>query len=171
MVAEMLMHHHRTHQHHHLDDNNNNNDDDGDDDTDMRLKHRSTLGSGRRSWTLFHAGPLGSDLALIQSIFETLGTPNTSRWPESATLPDWGKISFVEYPPKRWGSILPSAGAGVGNGGNGGDGDGGDEDEDDDDDGVVGCCRRIVAKLVQYQSSERMSAQEVCDLLRGRGLS
>ena len=36
------------------------------------------LGYGR---TLFDAGPLGSELALIQSIFRTLGTPTESTWP------------------------------------------------------------------------------------------
>ena len=30
---------------------------------------------------LFDSGPLGSDLALIKSIFETLGTPNEKIWP------------------------------------------------------------------------------------------
>lgn len=33
--------------------------------------------------TLFDAGDLGSELALIKSIFETLGTPDTSVWPVS----------------------------------------------------------------------------------------
>ncbi|MCJ1229960.1 hypothetical protein MMC12_006631 [Toensbergia leucococca] len=31
--------------------------------------------------TLFDSGPLGSDLALIQSIFKTLGTPTSETWP------------------------------------------------------------------------------------------
>ena len=30
--------------------------------------------------TLFDAGPLGSELALIASIFKTLGTPTTTTW-------------------------------------------------------------------------------------------
>lgn len=34
--------------------------------------------------TLFDSGDLGSDLALIKSIFSTLGTPNDSTWPVSA---------------------------------------------------------------------------------------
>lgn len=33
------------------------------------------------SSTLFDSGELGSELALIKSIFETLGTPNTDTWP------------------------------------------------------------------------------------------
>lgn len=32
-------------------------------------------------WTLFDAGAVGSDLALIKSIFETLGTPSDGTWP------------------------------------------------------------------------------------------
>lgn len=31
--------------------------------------------------SLFESGPLGSDLALIQSIFKTLGTPTDETWP------------------------------------------------------------------------------------------
>ncbi len=33
--------------------------------------------------TLFSSGELGSELALIQSIFSTLGTPNIDTWPVS----------------------------------------------------------------------------------------
>ncbi len=33
---------------------------------------------------LFDSGPLGSDLALIQSIFKTLGTPTDESWPVSS---------------------------------------------------------------------------------------
>ena len=33
--------------------------------------------------TLFDAGPLGSELGLIQSIFKTLGTPSRETWPVS----------------------------------------------------------------------------------------
>ena len=36
--------------------------------------------------TLFDAGDLGSELALIKSIFETLGTPNLDVWPVSRSL-------------------------------------------------------------------------------------
>ena len=37
--------------------------------------------------TLFEAGDLGSELALIRSMFETLGTPNLESWPVSTYLP------------------------------------------------------------------------------------
>ena len=76
--------------------------------------------------TLFDSGDLGSDLALIKSIFETLGTPTLVNWPvschtvshlrnrltcsqEAATFNDWGKMKFTEYPGKPWGDILPRA--------------------------------------------------------------
>jgi len=36
--------------------------------------------------TLFESGDLGSELALIQSIFRTLGTPTTATWPVGAWL-------------------------------------------------------------------------------------
>ena len=48
---------------------------------------RIRLGSERRDWTLFDAGELGSELALVKSIFETLGTPNEERWPVSSLHP------------------------------------------------------------------------------------
>ncbi len=35
---------------------------------------------------LFDAGPLGSELGLIKSMFSTLGTPNDSIWPVSSRL-------------------------------------------------------------------------------------
>jgi serine/threonine protein kinase len=36
--------------------------------------------------TLFDSGELGSDLALLQSIFKKLGTPTLTRWPVSTTF-------------------------------------------------------------------------------------
>ena len=36
---------------------------------------------GNGEWSLFDAGELGSELALIKSIFETLGTPDETLWP------------------------------------------------------------------------------------------
>lgn len=38
---------------------------------------------GEAEWTLFDAGELGSELALVKSIFETLGTPGDETWPVS----------------------------------------------------------------------------------------
>ncbi|MCJ1421291.1 hypothetical protein MMC32_007653 [Xylographa parallela] len=57
--------------------------------------------------TLFDAGPLGSELGLIQSIFKTKGTPTTESWPEAAQLPDWGKMRFHEYLPRPWIEVMP----------------------------------------------------------------
>jgi cyclin-dependent kinase len=45
------------------------------------------LGLGKQ--TLFDSGDLGSELALIKSIFETLGTPNLEVWPVSFALFPW----------------------------------------------------------------------------------
>ncbi|TKA23119.1 hypothetical protein B0A50_07149 [Salinomyces thailandicus] len=59
--------------------------------------------------TLFDAGDLGSELALIKSIFETLGTPDAEIWPEAQSFPDWGKMNFTRYPAKAWEDILPQA--------------------------------------------------------------
>ncbi|KAL1310800.1 hypothetical protein AAFC00_001041 [Neodothiora populina] len=70
--------------------------------------HSDGIGS-RDGTTLFDSGDLGSELALIKSVFETLGTPDGQSWPESASLPDWGKMTFVSYPAKAWSEILPSA--------------------------------------------------------------
>nr|POE55625.1 serine/threonine-protein kinase csk1 [Quercus suber] len=53
--------------------------------------------------TLFNAGDLGSELALIKSVFETLGTPDLDIWP------DWGKMNFVKYPARPWEEILKGA--------------------------------------------------------------
>ncbi|KAH6643871.1 Mo25-like-domain-containing protein [Boeremia exigua] len=57
--------------------------------------------------TLFDSGELGSDLALLQSIFKKLGTPTLTRWPEAEKFPDWGKVQFHEYPEEHWGKLLP----------------------------------------------------------------
>ena len=98
---------------------------------DARLRGEN---QSERDWTLFDAGELGSELALVKSIFETLGTPNEERWPESRSLPDWGKMSFVKFPIKPWSIILP---------------------------GVNGVALDFVANLVQYQSTARMNAANV----------
>ncbi|KAJ5247416.1 hypothetical protein N7468_002399 [Penicillium chermesinum] len=52
---------------------------------------------------LFDSGPVGSDLSLIQSIFQTLGTPNEHTWPGVHVLPDWGKVEFHPFPAQAWG--------------------------------------------------------------------
>ncbi|CEL09531.1 Putative Cell division protein kinase [Aspergillus calidoustus] len=82
---------------------------------------------------LFDAGPVGSDLSLIQSIFTTLGTPDQDSWSETNSLPDWGKIEFYKYPAKHWDEILPGSSS------NG---------------------RDLVSKLVCYESGQRISAEQ-----------
>ncbi|KZF25204.1 serine/threonine-protein kinase pctaire-3 [Xylona heveae TC161] len=82
---------------------------------------------------LFDAGDLGSELALIKSIFENLGTPSLDTWPEATTFPDWGKMEFHVFPPKPWNSILPNVTEGA---------------------------RDLVSELVQYESAQRLSAHD-----------
>jgi cyclin-dependent kinase len=124
------------------------------------------LGLGNR--TMFDSGDLGSELALIKSIFETLGTPDLEVWPvgdllfvsclssfhswtgggiydacaylyilqqEAATLPDWGKMHFMQYARKPWEEILPS---------------------------LQPKERDLVSKLLVYESGDRLSAEQVC---------
>lgn len=84
--------------------------------------------------TLFNSGALGSELALIQSIFKTLGTPSLDTWPEAVQFSAWGKIEFHTFPPKPWSEILPHA------------------SED---------ARDLVSRLIRYESGDRLSANAV----------
>ncbi|KAF1981191.1 Mo25-domain-containing protein [Aulographum hederae CBS 113979] len=84
--------------------------------------------------TLFDSGELGSDLALIQSIFKSLGTPNLTVWPEAETFPDWGKMMFYEYSPTPWKELLPNA---------------------------SDVALDLVSKLIRYESCTRRSAELV----------
>ena len=56
---------------------------------------------------------------------------------ETTHLPDWGKMTFVQFPGKTWEEILPR---------------------------VETQGRGLVAGLVRYQSSERMRAEEVSSI-------
>ncbi|KIW25287.1 uncharacterized protein PV07_08478 [Cladophialophora immunda] len=60
-------------------------------------------------YPLFDAGPLGSELSLIRSIFTTLGTPGADNWPSARACRDWGKMRFQDYPAKPWNDILSGA--------------------------------------------------------------
>ncbi|KAM5475677.1 mitogen-activated protein kinase [Microsporum audouinii] len=82
---------------------------------------------------LFDSGDLGSELALIHSIFTTLGTPNLDSWPSAKGLPDWGKIEFKQYPAKSWEDILSQA---------------------------PPTGRDLVQQLVLYESKDRISPSE-----------
>lgn len=86
--------------------------------------------------TLFDSGELGSDLALIQSMFKKLGTPNLRVWPEAASLPDWGKVQFHEYPTQEWSKLLPQLSA--------------------TEQGLVG-------SLVKYESGARLTASKALE--------
>ncbi|KAL0254947.1 mitogen-activated protein kinase [Diplodia seriata] len=82
---------------------------------------------------LFDSGELGSDLALVNSHFQSLGTPNDDVWPEAKRFRDWGKVQFYEYPSKPWTELLPDC-----------------EDK----------ARDLVSRLVVYESSRRLTASE-----------
>ncbi|TKA77982.1 hypothetical protein B0A49_02510 [Cryomyces minteri] len=83
--------------------------------------------------TLFDSGDLGSELALILSVFRTLGTPTLEVWPEAARFPDWGKMQFHDFPRREWDIILPTASESA---------------------------RDMVATLVRYESGQRLTAAE-----------
>ncbi|KAI9710859.1 MAG: hypothetical protein M1812_007311 [Candelaria pacifica] len=85
---------------------------------------------------LFDAGELGSELALIQSIFKSLGTPTTDTWPEAAMYPDWGKMDFRLFPQKAWSELLPNAPT---------------------------SSRDLVSQLVRYESGDRLSAVDASE--------
>ncbi|ERF76255.1 hypothetical protein EPUS_04332 [Endocarpon pusillum Z07020] len=83
--------------------------------------------------SIFDAGDLGSELALIRSIFSTLGTPDEESWPSVKQFPDWGKMRFVDYPAKPWSTIL---------------------------DGAIDLEVEFVSSLVQYEATRRMTAAQ-----------
>lgn len=58
---------------------------------------------------LFDAGPAGTELNLIKSMFETLGTPTDETWPSAAKCPDWGKFKFQDFSGKIWKEVLIGA--------------------------------------------------------------
>ncbi|KAK7712868.1 mitogen-activated protein kinase [Botryosphaeria dothidea] len=96
-----------------------------------------------RGKSLFDSGELGSDLALVNSHFQSLGTPNDEMWPEAKNFRDWGKMQFYEYPPKPWTELLSDC-----------------EDS----------ARDLVSKLVVYESSQRLTATEALrhDYFKGK---
>lgn len=85
---------------------------------------------------LFDAGPLGSELGLIKSIFTTLGTPDDRIWPSARKYPDWGKMRFQSFPTRPWKDILPGA----------------TEEAID-----------FVSKTVCYESTQRISAKQALE--------
>ncbi|KAJ9614474.1 mitogen-activated protein kinase [Cladophialophora chaetospira] len=60
---------------------------------------------------IFDSGEVGSELALIKSIFTTLGTPSEETWPSAKDCPDWGKMRFQQFAAKTWEEIVPKASA------------------------------------------------------------
>jgi len=85
----------------------------------------------------FDAGDLGSELQLVASIFQKLGTPDTEIWPEAKKFPDFGKIVFHSRPKLEWDQLLPEASHDA---------------------------RDLVGRFLVYQSSDRMTAKDVSDI-------
>jgi len=92
---------------------------------------------------LFDAGDLGSELALIQSMFTSLGTPKLDTWPEAVRLPDWGKMAFRQFPGKSWEDLMPGAGKEA---------------------------RDLVGRLVRFESGQRASAAQILEDVYFEGL-
>ncbi|KAF3935948.1 hypothetical protein ABW19_dt0202303 [Dactylella cylindrospora] len=83
---------------------------------------------------LFDAGDLGTDLRLVLSIFQTLGTPDSESWPESKDFPDFGKILFNIFPAQPWEAILSNANEKV---------------------------RDLLPNMVTYSKQKRFSAEQI----------
>ncbi|KAF2274635.1 kinase-like protein [Westerdykella ornata] len=86
--------------------------------------------------TLFDSGELGSDLALIHSIFSKMGTPTLDEWPSAARCPDWGKMVFKEYGKQHSSELMPNC-------------------------SLVE--RDFVFNLVRYEPGDRMSASKALE--------
>ena len=106
-------------------------------------------------YTVFDAGPLGSELGLIKSMFTTLGTPDDKSWPvgvdikctrqatnkvmqSAQTYPDWNKMRFQQFSAQPWEEILP---------------------------GASSTAVDFVSKTVCLESSKRLTAAEVSVLM------
>ncbi|EXJ82377.1 CMGC/CDK protein kinase [Capronia epimyces CBS 606.96] len=85
---------------------------------------------------IFDAGPVGSELGLIKSIFTTLGTPDDHGWPSARKYPDWGKMRFQAFPAKPWKDILL---------------------------GATGQAIDFVSKTVCYESTWRLTAKQALE--------
>ncbi|RVD85188.1 uncharacterized protein DFL_003519 [Arthrobotrys flagrans] len=83
---------------------------------------------------LFEPGELGTDLRLILSIFQSLGTPTLNTWPEANRFPDFSKMVFNEFPPQPWQTLLPTASPEA---------------------------RDLIKNMVTYSQKKRLSADEI----------
>ncbi|CAK7236073.1 mitogen-activated protein kinase [Sporothrix curviconia] len=82
----------------------------------------------------------GNQLGLILSIFKTVGTPTRASWPEAASFRTPPFEMYRVFAPQPWTAILPDVDADV---------------------------REIVASLVKYSNSTRLTAEEVGAVLLG----
>ncbi len=56
---------------------------------------------------IFNTNESNSDISLIFSIFETLGTPTIESWPESSESSSFSSMNFSDYPAKDLKTLLP----------------------------------------------------------------
>lgn len=54
--------------------------------------------------------PGRNDIDQLGLIFQILGTPSRSRWPDATSLPDYGKVTFAPQVPRPWVMVLPRIG-------------------------------------------------------------
>ncbi|KAF2670806.1 cyclin-dependent kinase [Microthyrium microscopicum] len=85
------------------------------------------VATGRELW---EGGAVGTELVLVGSIMQGLGTPTAE---EMGSLPDWGKIEFKRYEKRNWEELLP---------------------------GVEADVWDLVSGLVKWSASERLTAED-----------
>ena len=51
--------------------------------------------------------PGQNDIDQISRVFQVMGTPSPTTWPEAINLPDYSKIIFPEMQPLPWELIFP----------------------------------------------------------------
>jgi cyclin-dependent kinase len=78
----------------------------------------------------------GNQLGLILSMFKTLGTPTRDTWPEAVSFTTAPFEWYQSFPGNSWEELLPN---------------------------LDGEAKGLVAKLVCFESSQRLTALEVCN--------
>lgn len=94
---------------------------------------------------IFESPPVhedGNQLGLILSIFKTIGSPTRESWPEAGNFRTPPFEMYRIFEGKKWEEILK---------------------------GVEGRWKRMVERLVRYESGERATAQEIAEELEGEG--
>jgi serine/threonine protein kinase len=77
-----------------------------------------------------------TDIALIHGQFTILGTPTVESWPELNEVDSFRNLEFTQYPAKPWSEIAPRANP---------------------------VLTEILSGCLKFQSTERLSAQQICN--------